>query len=124
MSPMHKLPLKAEFFTQVSYVKSEPRIAVAPVAMPNCEQAIALGENPDSNLEGNITLADATGEIMGIGVKQFGFESSVEIAAAYERLRATRESEFEAFLTAATHAAVEQRWSEFPMFFPVLKATE
>lgn len=118
-SDMNKLPLKATFFTKVSYVKSEPRIAVAPVDMPNYEHAIKIGQNPDSDPEGNITLADETGEIMGIGMKQFGFESSVEIAAAYERLQATYGAEFEEFLTAATYAGIEQRWSEFPMFFPV-----
>ena len=118
---MNKLPLKAKFFTKVSYAKTEPRIAVAPVDMPNYEEAIAIGENPASDLEGNITLADETGEIMGIGVKQFGFESSISIAAAYERLQATYGVEFEEFLTAATYAAIEQRWSEFPMCFPVPK---
>src|SRR2546427_11834544 len=69
---MNKLPLKAKFFTKVSYAKSEPRIAVAPVDTPNYEQAIAIGENPASDLEGNITLADETGEILGMSVKQFG----------------------------------------------------
>ena len=47
---MTRLPLKAEFFTKVSYVKSEPRIAIVPVKMPNYERAIAIGEKPDSDL--------------------------------------------------------------------------
>ena len=115
---MNKLPLKAEFFTKVSYVKDEPIIEVVPVAMPNHQQAIAIGENPESKLEGKITLADETGEILGIGIKQFGFESSIEIAAAYERLRQTHDAEFEKFLTAATYAAIEEQWSKFPMSFP------
>lgn len=115
---MTQLPLKATFFTKISYAKTEPFIAVVPTAMPNYEQAISIGENPDADLEGTITLADEAGEILGIGVRQFGFESSIEIAAAYQRLQATYETEFDHFLTAATHAAIEQRWSEFPMYFP------
>ena len=115
---MTRLPLKATFFTRVTYAQNEPSISIAPVGMPNYEQAIPVGENPARDLEGNITLADETGEIMGIGVKQFGFESSISIAAAYERLDRTYGTEFNEFLTAATHAAIEQRWSAFPMCFP------
>ncbi len=118
---MNNMPLKAEFFTKVSYLKNEPKIAIAPVNMPNREQAITIGENTTSDLEGNITLVDTTVDIMDIGVKQFRFESSVWIAAAYEHLRRTYGAEFEEFLTAATYAATEQRWSEFPMYFPVSK---
>jgi len=48
----------AEFFTKVSYVKNEPIIEIVPVAMPNYERAIAIGEDSegDGNLEGKITL--------------------------------------------------------------------
>jgi hypothetical protein len=115
---MNKLPLKAEFFTKISYVKDEPIIEVVP-AMSHYQQAITIEENPESTVEGKITLADETGEILGIGVKQFGFESSIEIAAAYERLRQTHDEEFERFLTDATYAAIEEQWSKFPMSFPV-----
>lgn len=112
-------PRETVFFTKVSYAKSEePIIAVAPVDMPNCEQAIAIGENVDSNFEGTITIADEASEIMGTDVKQFGFNSSVEIVSAYERLRKTHEAGFEDFLTAATHATIKQQWSKFPMCFP------
>jgi hypothetical protein len=114
-----KLPLMAEFFTRISYVKDEPTIEIVPVAMPNWQMAIAIGENPDSDLEGKIKLADERGEIFGVGIKQLGFESSIKIAAAYEHLRRTHDAEFERFLTAATHAAIEEQWSQFPMSFPV-----
>jgi hypothetical protein len=116
---MNKLPLKAEFFTKIVYVKDEPVIEVVPVAMPNYQDAIAIEENPESTVEGKITFADETGEILGIEVKQFGYESSIEIAAAYERLRQTHDDEFERFLTDATYTAIEEQWSEFPMSFPV-----
>jgi hypothetical protein len=99
-------------------VKDEPIIAVVPIDMPKGKEAIPNGENPESDLEGRITLADETGEIRGVGIKQFGFESSWAIAAAYERRRKSDDAEFEKFLTAATHAAIEKRWSEFPMYFP------
>jgi len=46
---MNKLPLKAEFFTKISYVKDEPTIEVVPVAMPNYQQAITIGENRRAN---------------------------------------------------------------------------
>ncbi len=119
---MDKLQLKAKFFTKVSYVKSEPKIAVAPVDMPNCEQAIAIGENPDSEFEGNITLIDETVEDLDMAMKKFGFESSsVNITRAYERLQETHGADFEDFLKAATYAAIEKRFSEFPMSFPMPK---
>ena len=115
---MNKLPLKSEFFTKIRFAKTEPSITVVPICMPDYENAIPIGENPDGDLEGTITLADGTGEILGIGIKQFGFESSISIAAAYERVRALYGAEFDEFLTAATHAAIEEHWSEFPMHFP------
>jgi hypothetical protein len=109
---MNKLPLKAKLFTKVSYVKSEPRIAVAP-----CEQVIPIGD-PDSDFEGNITLVYETVEELGMSVNKFRFESLPCIAAAYEHLRKTCGEKFEEFLRAATCAAIEQRCSEFPMCFP------
>lgn len=115
---MSKPPLEAKFFTKVSYVKNEPRIAVVPVDMPNYEQTIAIGENPDGEFEGNISLVYETVEQLDIAVKQFRFESSVEITCAYERLQKTY-PEFEKFLTDVICAVAEQRWSEFPMCFPV-----
>jgi hypothetical protein len=118
---MNKLPLKSEFFTKVSYVKNEPKIAIVPFGMPNYELAIPIGENPDAGFEGKVTIADNSGEIMNLQIKQFGYESIVAISAAYKLLQATYGEEFEEFLTAATHAAIEERWSEFPMYFPTPK---
>jgi hypothetical protein len=115
---VYKLPLKREFFTKISFVNTEPSIAIVPLEMPGFEQAIPIGERPDDDLEGRITLADDSGEVMDMSITQFGFASAVEIAAAYEHLQAQHGGEFEQFLTAATHAAIENRWSEFPMYFP------
>jgi hypothetical protein len=115
---MHKLPLNREFFTKVSFVNTEPCVAIVPIEMPDYEQAIPIGERPDDDLEGRITLADDSGEVMGVSINQFGFASSAEIAAAYEHLRTLYGAEFEQFLTAATHAAIENRWYAFPMYFP------
>jgi hypothetical protein len=119
---MCKLPLKQEFFTKISFINTEPIIAIVPIEMPNHEQAIPIGERPDADLEGRITLADNSGEVMGLSINQFGFASAVDITAAYERLRAQYDAEFEEFLTAATRAAIENRWAEFPMYFPAPSA--
>ena len=118
---MNKLPLNRDFFTKVSYVKNEPKIAIVPVDMPNYEQAIPIGENPDAGFEGKVTIADNGGEIMDLPIEQFGFESTIEISTAYDRLQATYGADFEGFLTTATHAAIEERWSEFPMYYPLLR---
>jgi hypothetical protein len=80
---MNKLPLKSEFFTMVSYVKNEPKITIVPVNMPNYEQGIPIGGNPDAGFEGKVTIADNSGEIMDLRIKQVWYESTVEISAAY-----------------------------------------
>lgn len=131
---MSHITQQVEFFARISYNGREPQIVIVPTGMPGHQGS--MPETGNSAAEGHLTLAESIVETSGAQRPQIRLSSitdhdatdaidslgdSVGILSAYKYLQTTHGAIFEDFLLAATSAARQCRWSEFPMSFPDAK---